>query len=238
MIILLIILLIIIFILNIIMFGIIIVLERRNRIKRIKTNLGYFSPTKLSRRLEMYSLSIKKNNEIAEIREKFKDLELREFKKIKKIISQMELLTLPVNFFKFILFRNLYKKVIKKIKDYEKDYLDVRFTLFDLTSDIEVEKAILLQLKERFIKEKNAILNSPIEKIRENKKLNNKIKRLFTNFKKLEDMIDEQVKHLSDEFISFVIKVDSDIQNMASNLEFMNFHIKHIEEDLKIPLNQ
>lgn len=229
---------IILLILDLLVLGMAIVLRRRNKIKKIKTNLGYFSPAKLSRRMESYVGSVKINNEIAEINEKSQELIIRDYKKIQKMLKKIELLAMPVNVLKVISFNLQLKQLIKNIKIYEREYLDIRFTLFDLTSDIEIEKAILSQLKQRSSKATEAISNSPIERIRDSKKLGNKVNRLRANLKKLEDMIDEQVKHLSDEFIQFVKKIDNDIQTIARDVDFMNFHIKHLEEDLKAPLIQ
>ncbi len=223
---------------NIVLFIVIVTFERRKRIDRLRKNISLFSPVRLANRMETYSNSVKMNNEIAEIKSKVKHLNSIEYTKIQMMLKDLNKYTLPMNFYKFIGFRRNFKNIFRIVETYEKEYLDYRFDLFDLTSDIEIEKAIVEQLKNRSNKVKESIHNSPIDQIRDSKKLNNKINRLLKNLQKLELMIDEQIKHLSDEFIEFVKKIDKSITTIVKDINFMNFNIKHIEEELQIPLTQ
>ncbi len=225
-------------IVNFTLFILVISFERKRRIDKLLKNLSLFSPNNLANKLESYSSTVKKNREIAEIEEKIRQLKLVEFKRIQNMLKDLGKFTLPVNFYKFYGFTITYKRTVKKMKNYEKEYLDYRFDLFDLTLDVEIEKTVLDQLRKRTNKVKEAVYNSPLGKIRDSKKINNKILRLLSNLKKLEFMIDEQIKHLSIEFIEIVKKISNDIETIMNDVNFMNLQIKHIEDELQVPLKK
>ena len=186
--------------------------------------------------MQSYSKSVKENNEIAEIEIKMKNLTMVDHKKIEAIFENMESLTLPINFYKIYRFSTLYRNSIKRIKKYERDYLDIRFFLFDLTSDVEIEKAIFDQFKDRVNKIKDSVVNSPLKQVNSSIKLNNKIGSILTNINKLEKTAEEQVKHLGEVFVENVKKLDKVIESTLGSVDFMNSYIKHIEKELKLPL--
>ncbi len=211
--------------------------ERSNKLRKLRENLSYFPPRKLVERLEMYKNEVKLNTEIAELENKMNELEKREFIKINKLLDEMKLLATPIHVLSFRAFRQAYLRVFDLMSRYEQEYLDVRFTLFDLTADIEIEKAILNKLKSQTAQLAETIEYSPIDRIQKSKKLEGKITRLRQSLKKLETMIDEQAKHLSPEFIEAEEKISSSIKSIASDVDFMNEHIKHLDEDLNVPLS-
>ncbi len=215
---------------------IVITWERNNKVGQLRANLSYFPPDKLSERLEMYKNEVKLNLEIAELETKMDELSKRDYLIIQRDLDQMKELATPLRILSFGKFRSLYKSVFKAIASYESSYLEVRFQLFDLTSDIEIEKAILNKLKEQTSHVTDLINNSPIKRISESKKLDGKISRLRRSLKDLEIMIDEQVKHLSPEFFEHEKKISSTIKGIADEVDFMNQHIKHLGEDLNVPL--
>ncbi len=144
----------------------------------------------------------------------------------------------PLKSFNFIYFRYLYSKVIRMMEKYEQGYMDVKFTLFDLTSDIEIEKTILTKLKEQTNIVAEKINNSPRDKVSNSKKLDNKLTRLRQSILSLEEKVDDQVKHLSPEFIDSEKKISKLIKSIMDDVDFMNNHIKHLDENLKAPLFQ
>ncbi len=225
-------------ILNVILFALFTALERQKRIKRLRKNLANFSPIQLNNRMERYAETIKSSKHKDKLDDNIKETTLVSFKSIDRQMKVVEGFAMPVKTFNFFAYRNEYNKLIEKIQEYEIEYLENRFELFDLTSDIEIEKAILDSLRKRLSKVREATTNNPLQEIRENKKLNNKLTRISTALKKLEELIDNQIKHLGPDFIDLVKKTDKDIKSLASELDFMNFNIKHLEEELKAPMAQ
>ncbi len=212
--------------------------ERTNRIKKLKKNLSYFNPKKLSDRLDAFNSSEEEdeNDAIFQLTKQVNDLQKRDYNKINVIIDQLNKLTAPSKVLSFGEFSRNFKTVINIMKNYENKYLEVRFALFDLTSDIEIEKAILNQLKDKVSLASSKITNSPNEKINSSKKLNNKVNSLRRNLSKLEEMISSEKKHLNNDFIELEEKIDSDITSLTNDVDFMNHTYKHIEEDLNGPL--
>lgn len=229
---------IVILILNLILFTLFIAWERQKRLKRLRRNLSNFSPVQLNNRMERYAKTIRSSKYKDKLDDDIKETTLISYKSIERQMKVVEDYALPIKTFNFLAYRSEYNKLIEKIKEYEIEYLENRFELFDLTSDIEIEKAILDSLKKRLGKAREAITNNPLKDIRENKKLNNKLTRISIALKNLEELIDKQIKHLSPEFIDLVKKSDKDIKSLTSELYFMNFHIKHLEEVLKAPMTQ
>ncbi len=209
--------------------------ERSNKVRKLKENLSFFPPDKLKSRLEMYKNEVKLNEEISELETRMDGLEKREYLKITKLLKEMQLLATPIKFFSFIAYRQAYIQIFELISRYEKEYLEVRFILFDLTADIEIEKAILKKLKDQTAQLAETIDYSPIERISSSRKLEGKMTRLRQSLKKLEDMIEEQAKHLSNEFIESEEKISKAIVSIANDVDFMNQHIKHLTQDLKVP---
>lgn len=228
----------IILMLNLMLFALLTVFERRNRIKRLRKNLANFSPNQLENRIERYSKTIVDSQHKNNIEDNIKEITTIDYKSINRKIKEVEKYTMPIKAFNFIKFNQEYKQLIEKVNDYEISYLENRFQLFDLTSDIEIEKTILDSLKSRFSKVKDMTFNNPLVEIRENKKINNKLTRISTSLKKIEELIENQIKHLGPDFIELVRKTDKDIKTLANDLDFMNFYIKHLEEELLSPMQQ
>ncbi len=170
----------------------------------------------------MYKNEVKLNEEISELETRMDALEKREYLKITKLLKEMQLLATPIKFFSFIAYRQAYIQIFELISRYEKEYLEVRFILFDLTADIEIEKAILKKLKDQTAQLAETIDYSPIERISSSRKLEGKMTRLRQSLKKLEDMIEEQAKHLSNEFIESEEKISKAIVSIANDVDFMN----------------
>ena len=224
--------------LNGVLFALITSLERSRRLKRLRKNLANFSPVQLNNRMDRYAKTIKSSKHKDMLDDDIKETTLVSFKAIERQMKVVKKYTEPFKAFNFIKFKNEYKNLIQQIKDYEVSYLENSFKLFDLTSDIEIEKAILDSLRKSLSKVREATANNPLNEIRENKKLNNKLTRTSTSLKKLDELIEKNIKHLGTDFIELVKKTAKDIKSLASELEFMNYHIKHLEEELKAPMIQ
>ena len=221
-----------IFVLNLAIFILVTVFERKNRIKKIKKNLGYFSVIKISQRLDSYSSLRKVNTDISNLNTKASELKNRDIILINKKLDQLSKLATINNFYKFNKFRKQNNEVINLVDLYEENYLHLSFTLFDLTSDLEVEKATLQTLRDKFSRVKEVLSNSPNEKIRENKKLNNELSSILDHLKQLEIMIKEESISLSSEFINLVEVIDKGLNWIEENLNLINFYDKHVKEDL------
>jgi|GEM_PF-2363223 len=229
---------IILLILNVLIFGLVVLFERKRRVDELNKNLSLFSPTNLQRKMEVYSAKVESNEEILELNDQIKELTLAEYNKIIINLNNMKKLVQPINLFKFIYFSNLYKDSLSKIKYFEKEYLELRFTLFDLTSDIEIENAIINQLKDRTSSVRESLENSPIKKIRESEKINKRVRTLMNSLGRIDKVTSSQVKHLGKEFVELVVKIDKYIEEISSSIEFLNRQLKHLEEELKVPLKQ
>lgn len=221
-------------IIGLIIFILVISAERKYKVRKLKENSSLFSPGPLRRRMQTYSDVVKNNKEIISIENKILDFEKRDFPKIQKLLKELSSFCEPKLFYKFSRFQILYKEMLNAIQLYEKDFLFTRFTLFDLTSEIEIENAIIKKLKYLTAKLNESIKNSPYEQIRNSKKLNIKISFVNNKIKKIKKEMDEQIKPLSEEFIFDVKKIENSIYIIKDNVESMNFYIKHLEEDLQI----
>ncbi len=210
--------------------------ERNNKIKKLRENLSYFPPDKLLDRLQTYKFESKISEKLGDLEQRVLELSTKDHIRIMKMLDNMKILASPIKVFLFFKFRKYYLRAFELISDYEYKYLDVRFELFDLTSDIEIEKAILNKIKDQMTHVIESIVNSPIDRIRTSKKLEGKYNRLRSAVSKLEKLIDEQERHLSKEFIESEEKISSTIKSIASDVDFMNEHIKHLDEDLNVPL--
>ena len=224
--------------LNILIASLVVLFERKRRVDGLNKNLSLFAPKNLQRKMKSYSNRVEENEEILELNEKIKEISLGTYNKIIINLDKMKKLTQPINVLKFFNFSNLYKESLLKIKIFEKEYLDLRFTLFDLTSDIEIENAIIRKLKNRTSIVRQALNNSPITKIRESEKLNKQVKRLMNSLERLDSVTMSQIKHLGADFVDLVMKIDKYIENISSSIEFLNTQLKHLDEELRIPLNK
>ncbi len=207
-------------------------LDRNRRIKELRTNLSYFPPEKLVHRIQAYEKEMEHKGEFQKIQASVNDLAKREFLQIKKSIEELEKYSSPFDIIHSAKFNSIFKEVILKIKSYQKDYLDIRFALFDLTSDIEIEKAVLKKLKDQTSHVTLLITNSPLERINDSKKLEAKVKKLRNKLFELEKMIENENLHLSQGFIDAEEEINKLITSLANDVDFMNHNIKHLEEDL------
>ncbi len=206
--------------------------ERKAKTERLRNNLRYFPPDKLQHRIEAYENELSHLEDYVEIKSQANELTLRDFNMIKRELSTMDMLSSIMHFFSFIKFRKTYLNIFKSIEEYEDKYLHIRFVLFDLTSDIEIEKAVFKKLKEQTTHINETISNSPIERIRKSSKLENKVNKLRRELKKLNEMIESEGKHLSSDFVAAEEKISGMISSLANDVDFMHEHIKHLEEDL------
>ncbi len=219
-------------VLLVITFLLTVVWERNNKLKKLKHNLSYFPPEKLANRLGMYlGHNEQMTKEVSKLEEEVLEAK-RDYIQVNNALDKMKTLTKLHYAFSFIQFRKAYLDVFNLMSEYQSKYLDVRFVLFDLTSDIEIEKAVLKKLKDQASHISESIDYSPIERIRESKKLEAKITKLRTALKKLEELVDQQVKQLTAEFIEAEEKISDMIESIANDVDFMNEHIKHLDEQL------
>ncbi len=206
--------------------------DRNRRIKGLRANLSYFPPEKLAQRIQAYEKEMEHKAEFEKIQFKINELSKREYLKIKQSIEELEKYSSPFDIVHSAKFNAIFKDVISKMKEYQKDYLDIRFTLFDLTSDIEIEKAVLKKLKEQASHVTHMILHSPEKRISESKKLNSKVNKLRKKLAELENMIETENLHLSQGFIDSEEEINSLINSLGTDIDFMNHNIKHLDEDL------
>ena len=68
--------------LNFIVFGLVVLYERKRRLDGLNKNLSFFSPNNLQRKMESYSAKVESNEEILELNDKIKELTLAEYNKI------------------------------------------------------------------------------------------------------------------------------------------------------------
>ncbi len=214
------------------LFVVAVVFERKTKTEKLRHNLRYFPPDKLQHRIEAYENELSHLEDYEEIRSQANELIVRDFNLIKRELTTMDMLSSVWNFFSFIKFRKTYMNLFKSVEEYEDKYLHIRFVLFDLTSDIEIEKAVFKKLKEQTNHINETISNSPIERIRKSSKLENKVNKLRRELKKLNEMIESEGKHLSSDFVAAETKISLMISGLANDVDFMHEHIKHLEEDL------
>lgn len=229
---------IVLFMLNIVLFSLFTTFERSNKLKRIKRNLSNYSPKQLEIRIDKYEQVIELAELDNNLRERIQETTKIMYSKIEKDLKIMESYVAPIKSFNFFTFKRELNKLISKIEEYETSYLECRFRLFDHTSDIEIEKAIVYSLKKRLGKVRDNTINNPLIVIRENKRLNSKLSKISNEVKKIENFVETKEKHLNEDFINLVKKIDKEIIQMASSLDFMNSNLNHIDIDLKGPMQE
>jgi len=206
--------------------------KRRRKIKDIRKNISYFSPKDLIRRMEGYTNHTKNDKEILKINMDIKDLELREFKVIQNDINQLKKYTMPSKIFLFSKFSLEFKKIVKRIKEYEKSYLSIRFKLFDMTSDYEIENAILLNLKERLSDTEDKLSNSKIKRISDSAKIISKLSRVKNRLQKVDNIKNEQVKHLSPLFVKELQKIDEILETILFDMSFIEKNLNYLKNEI------
>lgn len=219
--------------LNLILLSMIIVYRRKNKLKNAKKNLAKFSPVDLQRKLESYSQNTKDNDEIADITKRINELHLREFKNIEKEINHLNKYTLPTKLFKFVKFSSGFKELIKNITEYEKEYLTIRFRLFDLTFDIEIENLIISKLKDKASSANQYVINSNNKRVNNSRKLHLKTNKLREELQKLDETKNDQTRHLSQPFIKEMKSVERIAESIQYNARFIENNISYLENEIK-----
>ncbi len=214
------------------LFVLVVTVERKAKIDKLRRNLRYFPPDKLRDRIEAYEKELSHMEDYTEMTKSTNELTMRDYGFIKRDLVTMDSLATIWNFFSFIKFRKTYLHIFEAIEEYENKYLNIRFDLFDLTSDIEIEKAVFKNLTDKMTHINETISNSPIERIRKSNKLENKVTKIRRELKKLNEMIENEGKHLSSDFVLAEEKISKMISNVANDVDFMHEHIKHLDEDL------
>lgn len=221
-----------------IMVGLTITWERAWKLSRLRKNLSYFPPEKLNDRLELYMKRSNLSDEdvfssrIASIKESFDEISIRDYKHIEKSLDRMALYCNLRYLFSFIGFRNEYLQVFRAMESYENEYLNLRFSLFDLTADSEVEKAVLEQIKDISNSVFEKLQNSPRKEIRESSKLERKRTDIRRSLRTLEELVESQVTELETTFIEEEEKIMNSISVLANIIDSLNGYINHIEQDI------
>ncbi len=207
-------------------------IERKAKVDKLRKNLSYFPPDKLNHRIEAYENELSHMEDYLKIKKGAEPLTLRDHKLIMRSLQEMESLSNIWNFFSFLKYKKLYLGVLNEIEEYEDKYLHIRFILFDLTSDIEIEKAVFKNLTQKMTHINETISNSPISRIENSPKLEAKVTKVRKELKKLHIMIESEGKHLSTDFVVAEEKISKMISALANDVDFMHEYIKHLEEDL------
>ncbi len=206
--------------------------HRNKRIQRLRNNLRHFSVEKLQNRIDIYENILSHKNDFIQIQDTVEKKLKIEDRKFNKIFKEVSVYATPMKILSFKTFNDTMRELIKKITIYQEDFLDLRFTLFDLTSDIEIEKAVIKKLKDQLTQITEFISNSPEERISNSKKLTNKINKIRSEMTKLEKTIDEEGIHLSKAFVESEEKIGSMISDLGKDVDFMDHNIKHLKLDL------
>ncbi len=213
--------------------------ERKMKIQRLRSNLSYFPPKKILDRLDSFNdYDLEERLTLEELRSKINETCKLDYIRITKLLDSMEIYATPLHFFSILKFRSLYLELFEKMAEYQSDYLDVRFALFDLTSDIEVEKAVLKKLKEQANHVIETISYSPIDRIRDSKKIEAKVTKLRTAVSNMEYMIEHEGLHLTAQFVEAEEKLGKMIESLATEVDFMKHHIEHLENNLQLALKR
>lgn len=219
--------------LNIAILIIITTSERKKILKKIRNNLGYFSPKKLSLKMSSYVNSVAKTKRILELSDKISALELNDYKKIEKIIKKMDSLTNPSSIFKINGFNSLLKKILPIISKYEEDYLDARFSLYELTSDIEVEKTMINKLEDKVLLLRSKIEDSNLTKIKDSPLIYKKFHETLNQLKLLSENTQLKSGRISQKFQDGVNFVDMKIKEMLYEISFVSQSTQYLNKDIK-----
>ncbi len=212
-------------------------LERKAKIQKLRNNLSNFPPMKLMQRLDSFHDILKDKQSYSEMYSAANQLCKIDYRKITKKLDEMDRYGSILHFYSVFKFRSLYLELFALMSEYESEYLNIRFALFDLTSDIEVEKAVLKKLKEQATHVIETINYSPIDRIRDSKKLETKINKLRNTIKNIEEMIEDGGLHLTNDFLIAEEKLQKLIEQLAIEVDFMKESIDHLQNDLKNALN-
>ncbi len=210
-------------------------IERGRTIKKLRTNLSYFSCHNLSQRLDAFEDEMSNNEEYKGLVKSFGEMK-RDMMIINTHLKELEKLNTPLSLLGSAKFKKLLKNVINEATDYEDEFLRIRFSLLDLTSDIEVEKVVIKELQKKSVEATNMYSNSPITRIRESKLIEQKVKHIRVKLKEIQDMSEKDGLHLSKEFITREEEIKDLILELKRSITLMTNNIKNIDEELEFSM--
>ncbi len=216
-----------------ILFTLALTVDKKVKAKTLRTSLSNFGHAKIENALFKYKDELEEhggyNNIVAKYENECNNIA---YLKITKAISSFENRSPIYNLKHIFRTRHEFKELVEMVERYEQYHLDLRFHIFDLTSDIEIEKAVFKKLRDQSSHVNETIQNSPIPRIRDSKKLDKKIKELRVMLFNLEKMINDERIHLSQKFIDGEEEIVRKISSIVIDVDFMNHNIKHLDEDL------
>ncbi len=228
--------LVLLFIIFIIVMGMIFLLlvafERNKKIKKLSKKLNYFSVDKLNLRIESYQKEMNGKLEFESLVTAFDDINKRDYILIKKELTKLSSKCKPLDVISYPKFGLQLKTLLKKVQEFQEEYSRISFELTDLTSDIEVEKAVIKKLQSNMYKVVESITNSPIKRINESENLRERVVALRKEMKKIQEMVELEGKHLTSAFLTQEELIVKLIEDLRSCVTFMNDNIKHVDTHL------
>lgn len=225
-------------IINLLLLIFVIIVERKSKIKVLRKSLSTFSPLPLEKKIFSYkNIRHLETNDLTRVERRFKVLTSNHFIPLEESIDILEKLLASVRIKNIFKFHSLFKHTIKDVKKYEKEYLELRFELFDMVFNVEVEKVILKNLKSKISNAKETIYNSPFKKVKESKVLTKRLGHAFSAVDSLEKSVEVSKSHLGSRFIESAIKIDRYIHNLLIDIMFLSEVIEQLTENLN-PLFQ
>ncbi len=206
-------------------------IERSRTIKKLRKNLSYFSCQTLSHRLYAFENEMANNEAYKGLIKSFKEVD-RDKKLIDKSLVDLDKLNTPASLIGNAKFKKLLKNTFKEVSDYQDEFLRIRFSLLDLTSDIEVEKVVIKELQKISVEATNLYSNSPIPRIRESKLIEGKLISIRKMLKEIQHLVENEGIHLSNEFIKREEAIKDAIIDFKKSIILMADNIKHIDEEL------
>ncbi|BDU67449.1 MAG: hypothetical protein TYPL_1020 [Candidatus Tyloplasma litorale] len=220
---------------NFLIYKLTIFYERNNRINKIQKNLNFFPPHKLKLKINSLPKKIKNNSEIKIIIERINELENIDYKKIKLKLNLMKKISSKTSPKSFALFNLSYNKIIKMIIEYEKNYLEIRFSSIEATSEIQIYKSIVVLLKEKLDYFYNKISSSEEKIIKDSEILKNDLFKIKINIKSLEKIIfNSDGKIFNDEFDSLKEILFKNIKKFIINFKFLEIYLAYVKDKLII----